>query len=247
MKISQNSWNEYISRLTKLSEEAAKKMREYVANYGLGDRQALIEYAYALVSKYGEASSELACQMYDAIVDLEIDSDLDLMCGDAEPCEMPTISDVGKAVNGCIKQSPSGQLIEGTITRLIKQTVADTMINNAIRDGAEFAWIPQGDTCAFCRILASRGWQMASEKALKGGHAEHIHAHCDCQYVIRHDSSFNVQGYDPNKYLDEYYDSDGNGWRQKMNDMRRRDYQINKEKILEQKRNAYAIRQGNKE
>ena len=46
------------------------------------------------------------------------------------------------------------------------------MLKNALRDGAEFAWVPNGDTCAFCMTLASRGWQRASKRAIKNGHAE---------------------------------------------------------------------------
>lgn len=60
------------------------------------------------------------------------------------------------------------------------------------------------DTCAFCITLASRGWQHASEAALKGGHAEHIHVNCDCEYVIRFDGYSTVAGYDPEKYLHQY-------------------------------------------
>lgn len=73
-----------------------------------------------------------------------------------------------------------------------------------IRNGAEFAWVPHGDTCAFCTMLASRGWQRASKKALKNGHAEHIHAHCDCEYAVRFGRESSVKGYDPDEYLRRY-------------------------------------------
>jgi hypothetical protein len=96
-------------------------------------------------------------------------------------------------------------------------------MQNAIRDGAEWAWIPHGETCAFCITLASRGWQRASKKALRGGHAEHIHANCDCTYSIRFDSRTSVAGYDPDKYRAMYNSTSGSP-EDKINAMRRAAY-----------------------
>ena len=75
------------------------------------------------------------------------------------------------------------------------------------------------DTCAFCITLASRGWQHASKAALRGGHAEHIHANCDCEYAIRFDGYSTVAGYDPEKYLRQYRDAGSD-----VKAMRRMDY-----------------------
>lgn len=50
------------------------------------------------------------------------------------------------------------------VSRLVKRAGADTTLKNAQRDGAEFAWVPHGDSCAFCLTLASRGWQRASQR-----------------------------------------------------------------------------------
>lgn len=36
------------------------------------------------------------------------------------------------------------------------------MLKNALRDGAEFAWVSNGDTCAFCMTLAPP-WVAAGE------------------------------------------------------------------------------------
>ncbi|MCD8054201.1 MAG: hypothetical protein LUF00_09170 [Lachnospiraceae bacterium] len=94
-------------------------------------------------------------------------------------------------------------------------------LKNAERDGAQFAWVPQGDTCAFCLTLASRGWQYMSKKALRNGHAEHIHANCDCQYAIRFDSSSTVEGDDSDKYREMYDSAEGNTSQEKIKSMRR--------------------------
>lgn len=241
MNISTKDWQNYINKLSQLSSIAGAKMREYVEKNGFNDRQALIEYAYALVTKYGEGTAELACQMYDAIVEME-----QLILPFAIPAETPTIGDTAKAINGVLKQSPSGQLLDTAIERMVKQVGADTTLNNAIRDRAQFAWIPSGDTCPFCITLASRGWQNISRKTMKNGHAEHIHSHCDCQYAIRHSENLNVDGYDPDKYAEMYFSQDGKP-QQKINAMRREEYARNRDAINAQKRAAYAKRMGNEE
>lgn len=63
-----------------------------------------------------------------------------------------------------------------------------------------------------------------SKKALKGGHAEHIHSNCDCQYTIRHDSRTTVAGYDPDKYLSMYRNAEGSTPQERINSMRRAEY-----------------------
>lgn len=227
MKISEKTWVEYITRLSRLNETAGQKMADYIERYGTVDTDALISYAQALVQKYGEGSAELACQMYDAMAEAS-----GAEIPPAEPAEPADYGETAKMVNAT-KQSPP--LLQSGVSRLVKRTAADTTLKNAIRDGAEWAWVPNGDTCPFCITLASRGWQRASKKALKGDHAEHIHANCDCEYAIRFDSRTSIAGYNPDKYLDQYYDHGGD-----INAMRRAQYARNKDKINAQKRAAYA-------
>ncbi len=116
-----------------------------------------------------------------------------------------------------------------------------------MRDGAEWAWVPSGDSCAFCIALASRGWETASQKALKGNHAQHIHANCDCTYAIRFDGESKYESYDPAKYK-EIYDnaSDGNSY-EKINAIRREKYKLNKDEINASKRINYESLKSRKE
>lgn len=198
MQISNTDWNRYVERLSKVNKTAAKKMQEYIQKYGTENTEELIRYAYGIVEKYSEAASAAACDMFEAIAEAE-----NVMVPEAVPAEHASYGEVAKTVNGTVKYNNTTTL-ENAIARLVKRSAADTMLMNAERNGAQFAWIPHGDTCAFCITLASRGWQYMSKKALKNGHAEHIHANCDCQYAIRFDNKTNVQGYDPDKYLEMY-------------------------------------------
>ena len=67
MKLTAQTWSEYVARLARLNQRAGQLMADYIAAHGTGDTDALIAYAHALVTKYGEGSAELACQMYDAL------------------------------------------------------------------------------------------------------------------------------------------------------------------------------------
>ena len=218
-----------MARLARLNQKAGQLMADYIAAHGTGDTDALIAYAHALVTKYGEGSAELACQMYDALA-----AAAKAGVPAAEPAQPASYGEVARMVQATKASQP--QMQQG-VSRLVKRAGADTTLKNALRDGAEFAWIPQGDTCAFCLTLASRGWQKASQAAIKGGHAEHIHANCDCEYAIRFDGRSTVAGYDPDKYLRQYRAAGSD-----VNALRRVNYAKNRERINAQKRAAYAAR-----
>lgn len=241
MRISAKDWSNYVKKLSSINKKAGEEMLQYIEKNGITNRRALIDYAYALATKYGEGAAALACDMYDAIAIAE-----GVTVAAAIPAQTATIDETAKAINGVLKQSPTGQLLNGAVERLVKQTSADTMLQNAKRDGAEFAWITSGDTCAFCLALSSRGWQYQSRNAMQGDHAEHIHANCDCQYAVRFNKNTNVAGYDPDALLEKYNSYGGNS-ATKINAMRREAYAKHKDEINEQKREAYAIRVGNEE
>lgn len=224
MKIAKTKWEAYIRSLEAINSRAANEMVNYAAQHGIEDRKALIDYAAALTTKYGEGSAELACEMYDAIAKLQ-----NAHVPEAEPAEMPDYGEVAKSVNGTLKQSPEGELIGDAVGRLVKRAGADTMLKNAKRDHAEFAWIPSGDACVFCQVIASRGWQRASNKTIKGDHAEHIHANCNCEFAIRFTPELDVAGYEPEKLREEYDSAEGNTPQDKVNSMRRAKYNAEKE------------------
>lgn len=227
MKISQSSWNRYIEKLSAINAKAGKLMQKWMLEHPNADTAEMIDYAYAVASRYGEASASLACEMYDATAAVQ-----GARVPAAEPAQTATYTETGIAVNGAKLRGDA--IVPQAVERLVKMAGQDTLLNNSLRDGAEWAWVPMGDTCAFCITLASRGWQKASKKAIKGGHAEHIHSHCDCSYAIRFDGKSTIDGYDPDEYLRQYNEAGGD-----INAMRRANYAANKNIINIQKRLAY--------
>lgn len=242
MTVSAKDWAAYVKRLSEMDTKAGALVREWIERHGLGDRNAAIRYAYAVVQKYGEGAAALSAEMYDAITALE--KRLYPPAEAAAPADYP---EVAKTVNGILKHSQNPNSIANGVSGLVKRAGADTTLKNAVRDGAEFAWIPSGDTCPFCITLASNGWQRAGKKSLNGGHAEHIHANCDCTYAVRFGGRGGVRGYDPQTYFDMYNDADGIKSKDKINSMRRMQYAHNKEAINAQKREAYALRKEKEE
>ena len=239
--ISDKAWAKYIDALKKLNNKATNRMLAKINELGTETPEAmaeLIRYAYAIATRYGEGAAALSAQMYDALAELS-----GALVPEAMPAATATYGEVAKAVYGTNLQSSDPQVMADSIGRLVKMAGVDTMLQNALRDGAEWAWIPRGDTCSFCMMLASNGWQKASKKAIRNGHATHIHANCDCTYAIRFNSDVNVEGYDPDKYYDQYQSAEGWSWQEKVNSMRREYYQENKDRINAQKRSAYEKRQ----
>lgn len=243
------AWTTYVNKMSQLDATATNEIKKFVENYPGGFKytnkdqmQDLISYAYGISTKYGEGAAALACEMYDAIGLAS-----GLLLDAAIPADTADYGDVAKAIYGTVK-SENIETISGSIGRLVKMAGADTTLMNSIRDGAEFAWIPSGDTCAFCIALASRGWQPASMKALKNGHAEHIHSNCDCQYAIRFNGDTSYENYNPEKYKKLYYGAklrkgEYDSAENRINALRRQFYEENKEEINAQKRSAYEKRQ----
>lgn len=242
MIITDRMWDRYIERLRNVNQKAAQEVSRYLSTHewwtNNATKKAAVEYCYAIATKYGEAAAAAACDFYDVVADVWAQQ----FVPPAEPATTATYGEVATAFYGTAKTGNPDVMAEA-IGRLVKMAGVDTTLKNGMRDGAQFAWIPRGDTCAFCIALASRGWQNISKRALKNGHAEHVHANCDCTYAVRWSADQNVAGYDAELYEDLYYNSDPGGKPvKKINAMRRYFYQENKDKINAQKRSAYAKR-----
>lgn len=237
MTISEKTWNKYINSLSKINDEATNKVRKYIDAFGIPDtheeREDMIDFAYSISTAYGEAAAALSCEMFDSVA---------LVSGKyvvSEPAEVATMSEVGETVNGVLNRSQNPDTLSSAIGNLAKRTGCDTTLKNAERYGAQFAWIPAGAACPYCLMIASNGWRYMSKDAMKNGHAEHIHANCDCTYAIRFDDDTKVAGYDPNKLYNEWREAEGKDTNEKLNYMRRKYYDENRDVILAQKREIY--------
>lgn len=235
------AWVKYVNRLSAIDKLATDKMGEVIssiANFDFGNPEhmaVLIYEAYRISTTYGEAAATLAAEMYDAI-GLASGMFLD----PAEVAATARIAQVDWTVRGAAKTQNVHE-VASAVGRLVKKAGVDTVLQNAKRDGAEVAWVPNGDTCAFCIALASRGWRDADSS-----YQEHIHSNCDCTLATRFNNQTSIKGYDPRKYEDMYYGADLDGQKatakNRVNALRREFYAKNKEEINAQKRMNYAER-----
>lgn len=250
--ISQKEWNQYIARLRQINETAVEEFRQIVIDrggYGHIERQKLIDIAYGVTTKYGEASAALSASMYDAIAELS-----GVSVPAALPADTAAYSEVCKTVNGIIKKTGNQDILAQGIGRLVKMAGTDTILSNAHRDrpkgkgskkkhsGAKVAWIPSGDTCPFCLMLASKGWQNQTVWGANN-HSEHIHANCDCTYAVKFNDSVDYAGYDPSEYKEMYDNAEGSTRDEKFRSMNRKYRAENRDRINRQKRIEYAKKQ----
>lgn len=208
MKISKKDWAKFAEILAGLSDKA---MREAEAAIGVAvDDKTVIAALKAIADKYGEAAAAYAATMYDSLAKAA-----GARVAPATVAAVKSSADIARDMGRTERAKWAAIAYKAT-----KQAAADTMLQNAKRDNAEAAWVPQGTACAYCLMLASRGWE-----PVKGAnHAEHIHENCRCMYCVRFNKRGTVEGYDPAKLTEKWDSLDGNDSTAKINTWRREIY-----------------------
>ena len=159
MQISKDEWDLYLDALKLARDRASSELADYMetldfesnpeAAYG-----AVTAKAYELVQKYGNASATLASIMYD-----EISAAQHVVVPPAVPAMPAAPETVASIVSDVLSASATEEAFKHNIVQAIasetKRSAEDTMLQNANRDGAKFAWVCIGDTCAFCRIVST--------------------------------------------------------------------------------------------
>lgn len=118
MRLSASDWQRYVEKLSRINGTAAQLMQAYIDQHGIEDTEALIRYGYALVTKYGEASGTLACEMYDAISGASGKS-----VPPAEIAPTATYHETAKAINGTmLNQYNTVPQTVGRLSNRLRQT-----------------------------------------------------------------------------------------------------------------------------
>lgn len=168
--------------------------------------EALLEAMPSLVARFGEVAATVAADWYEAQREA------------AEVARTFAVHLADVADTGSIQASTrwsSGPLFQAepdrvaTLARLV-QVLDDkalgqgkrTLVVNAQRDPAKpkVARVPVGKTCAWCRMLGSRGAVYASDASALAG----SHARCDCVPVTLWAGSDLPGSYDPDGLYDDY-------------------------------------------
>lgn len=143
----------------------------------------------ALIEEYGDVAGVMAADWYEYLTGEYA------TLADEAPTERVWARarwGIGPAFDGNMPQALAN--LQLVADELVKQFGRDTVMNSAIRNGRRFARVPQGsETCAWCLMLASRGYTYGSAAA--AGRYSKFHADCDCQIVM--DDGTVPEGYDP--------------------------------------------------
>lgn len=147
-------------------------------------RDALLEAYPVFLADRGEQVAAASAEWYDKLRQAEIGGGTFATLPPSIPQEQAVAtvrSAIALAYQGQAEQFVA-TLVDRTIFAVKRQGPA-TIAHNALRDPAakRFARVPRGKTCAWCSMLASRGWVYTSAKA--AGELGQYHSRCDCQIV----------------------------------------------------------------
>ncbi|MDR1954293.1 MAG: hypothetical protein LBQ21_07495 [Clostridiales Family XIII bacterium] len=216
--LSRKEFDDYVSKLEGLSKGARETMWKYWQAIDFNEVGAAInttrDLMYALSSEYGDAAAKVAADFYEAIRAKELGGAYEALLADNAPYDQIRKQVGYAAKNHLLGETPTTEemykYLAGCLDKNVKGSARNTITKNALRDKADvrYARVPTGSkTCAFCVMLASRGFVYATEES--AGALGQYHAHCDCQIVMNFEKSPKVEGYDPDKYYELYKEGKG--------------------------------------
>ena len=178
----------------------------------LGDdelRDYLVQVFPSVAGTYGDAAASLAAEFYGAVREDQIGGRYTALLAGSVPFEQAEATvryAAGRIYEG--RREDALAYLDGQMDRYVKQPARETITRNALRDPARprFARVPTGaETCAFCMMLASRGFVYASEAS--AGEFDRYHPGCDCAVVIDFTDDPALEGYDPDALHDLFADA----------------------------------------
>lgn len=157
-----------------------------------------------LVDYHGETLAAVAAEWYEQLRDAE--GLYTATLADCYPAEQVqgTVKYAGKFL-AAGDQAAARELLAGAMQRWVMYSGRETVARNVRLDPSKprFARVPVGETCAWCDMLASRGWVYHSKETagINGGY----HDRCNCQIVPSWDAGrVHLEGYDPDDLYDKY-------------------------------------------
>lgn len=212
MEIPSSLLDELTREVNALSEAAQRQasiaIGQVIAEWDGEDvadlRTAAFAVLDALLSTYTDLSAARAAEFYDASREAQmvrrkyravVDSRRD-----PKATEGAIRAIVQFAADGDVERFRREALdrVDTEMRRAANQCVA----YNAGRDPAKplYARVPVGETCGFCLMLASFGFQYTSESA-----ASHSHRKCNCR-VVPSFGEATVRGYDPEQMYGRFHE-----------------------------------------
>lgn len=208
--------NRLVAVNRRLVEMAKADLRKLVDSLDLSRpemvRDLLMEVVPALVSEYGEVAAAAAAEWYEETRALQESGAYLATVGGRVPDDA-VLGSVRWAAGDLFTDDAMAAFskIEGAMQRHISYSSRETVRRNVEADPTKprFGRVPSGpSTCAFCGMLASRGFVYATEATagdMGRGVGDDFHDDCDCQVVPEWDAeAHHIEGYDPDALYDVY-------------------------------------------
>lgn len=188
-------------------DELAAFMRKAAAWPPDDLRDGLIEVMQAIVARYGDLAATAAMEWYEQARAAEVGPGGYQAVAAPAPPPAQVEGSVRAAAGHLYQGSPAmtERVLAGALQRYVTDQARGTVTANALRDprARRFARVPRGKTCAFCMILASRGFVYTTARA--AGEMNRYHDDCDCQIVPGFaDDPPQIAGYDPDALYEQY-------------------------------------------
>jgi len=210
-----------VDRLSRASAQVVQAARadlaDFFASLDLNRpeavRDALTDFVPVLVGEYGDAAAAIAADWYEEIRTAQIGGRYSALAAPGV-ASAEVVGSVRWAVADLFGDNPAQTLalLGGAIQRHILYSGRATVRRNVARDAAHprYARVPSGShTCAFCTMLASRGFVYHNEKLAQhqglGQHQDKFHDDCDCLVVVEFNAdAHHIAGYDPDAMFAMY-------------------------------------------
>lgn len=196
-----------------LKEKALKELKKRLRGLPeLVDETELLEFLNRLLpellDQYGLVAAEAAAQWYEQI---HPDANYRAIVERADLSALRGRIDVDTAFYAAKNQQDADGLAQALFDRIapdfereMTRRARRTVRRNIRFDPSKPRWarIPYGKkTCAFCVMLASRGFAYHTQET--AGYKEKFHTDCDCR-IIPHWGKGSIKGYNPSPYMDLY-------------------------------------------
>lgn len=203
---------ERLNEATRSATNAAyKQLKEFMARSASWPprevRDGLIELMKALVNEYGDVASAAAAEWYEQVRADDVSGSYKPVSGYRVP-DQQIEGTVRAASRNLFKGNPelTLQILGGALQRYITSQARTTIERNSLCDSKakRFARVPRGArTCAFCLVMASKGFVYTTAKA--AGKLRKYHDDCDCQIVPGFSTTPpKIDGYDPDDLYKDY-------------------------------------------
>ena len=170
-------------------------------------RDALLQLLPAVTERYGNVAATLAANFYDELrAEARVAGRFSApMAANVDP-DAPT-GTVRRLAGYLFTDSPTAMLpgLLLAASKYVLQPGRTTIVQAAHADPRRprYARVPGGpDPCAFCQVMASRGFKYAS--AQSAGEENDYHGDCHCTVVADWDDHPSLDGYDPTGLYDKY-------------------------------------------